>query len=52
MRREVTLEEISDGRLYEANDMVRQTARTVKDVLTAVPEWEIPLCWILWTYGV
>ena len=23
MRREVTLEEISDGRLYEANDMVK-----------------------------
>ena len=23
MRREVTLEEISDGRLYDANDMVK-----------------------------
>ena len=44
MRREVTLEEISDGRLYEANDMV-------KAVLTAVREWEILLYWIRWMYG-
>ena len=51
MRREVTLEEISDGRLYEANDMVRQTVRTVRAVLTAVREWEILLYWIRWMYG-
>ena len=36
MRREVTLEEISDGRLYDANDMV----------MTAVQGWEILSFWI------
>ena len=39
MRREVTLEEISDGRLYDANDMV-------KAVMTAVQGWEILSFWI------
>ena len=30
MRREVTLEEISDGRLYEANDMVKADCQDCK----------------------
>ena len=30
MRREVTLEEISDGRLYEANDMVKTDCQDCK----------------------
>ena len=31
MRREATLEEISDGRLYQANDMVRADCQDCKD---------------------
>ena len=46
MRREVSLEEISDGRLYELNDMVKADCRIVQDVMTAVREWGIQLCWI------
>ena len=42
MRREVTLEEISDGRLYDANEIVR----TAKAVMTAVQGWEILSFWI------
>lgn len=30
MRREVTLEEISDGRLYDANDMVKADCQDCK----------------------
>ena len=30
MQREVTLEEISDGRLYEANDMVKADCQDCK----------------------
>lgn len=45
MRREVTLEEISDGRLYEANDMVKADCQDCKGCLTAVREWEILLYW-------
>lgn len=51
MRREVTLEEISDGRLYEANDMVKADCQDCKGCLTAVREWEILLYWIRWMYG-
>ena len=39
MRREVTLEEISDGRLYDANDMVKADCQDCKgchDCCTAV----------------
>ena len=48
MRREVSLEEISDGRLYELNDMVKADCQDVQDVMTAVREWGIQLCWIPW----
>ena len=40
MRREVTLEEISDGRLYEANDMVKADCQDCKgcfDCCTGIP---------------
>ena len=46
MRREVTLEEISDGRLYDANDMVKADCQTAKAVMTAVQGWEILSFWI------
>lgn len=46
MRREVTLEEISDGRLYDAECMSKQIVRTAKAVMTAVQGWEILSFWI------
>lgn len=46
MRREVTLEEISDGRLYDANDMVKADCQDCKGVMTAVQGWEILSFWI------
>ena len=51
MRREQTLEEISDGKLYDSNDMVKADCQDCKAVLTAVREWEILLYWIRWMYG-
>ncbi len=42
MRREVSLEEISDGKLYEANDMVKADCRIAQAVMTVAREWEIP----------
>ena len=38
MRREVTLEEISDGRLYDANDMVKADCQDCKAVMTAAQD--------------
>ena len=34
MRREVTLEEISDGRLYDANDMVKADCQDPKQAVS------------------
>lgn len=51
MKREVDLNEISDGRLYSSGDMVRWTVMTVKAALHAAREWEIPSYWIQWICG-
>ena len=45
MRREVTLEEISDGKLYDANDMVKADCQDCKAAVTAVRGWVIPCFW-------
>ena len=41
MRREQTLEEISDGKLYDSNDMVKADCMIVKDAVTVAREWVI-----------
>ena len=41
MRREQTLEEISDGKLYDSNDMVKADCHDCEGAVTAVREWEI-----------
>mgnify|MGYP000367457226 CR=1 FL=1 len=46
MLRDIDLNEISDGRLYTANDMVKADCMAVRDVLPAVRAWEILLYWI------
>ena len=46
MERNIDLNEISDGRFYTANDMVRQIVRDVKDVLSVVTEWASLFYWI------
>ena len=46
MRREVTLEEISDGKLYDANDMVKADCQECKGAVTAVRGWGILCFWI------
>ena len=45
MLRDIDLNEISDGRLYTANDMVKLIVWAVRGVLPAVRAWEIPLFW-------
>ena len=40
MKRNVDINEISDGKLYTANDMLKQIVMTAKDVPIAVREWE------------
>ena len=42
MRREVRMEEISDGKLYRAEDMVGPAAGTARAVPPAAIAWEIP----------
>lgn len=46
MRREVTLEEISDGRLYDANDMVKADCQDCKGCHDCCTGWEILSFWI------
>ena len=41
MERNIDMKEVSDGRLYTSNDLV-------KAALPVVREWGSPLCWILW----
>ena len=49
MRRDVSLEEISDGKLYGANDMVKaELPRIAQAAVTAAREWGIHWYWILW----
>ena len=43
MKRNVDLNEISDGRLYSANDMVKVNVEIVQGVLHAVRIWELRL---------
>ena len=35
MKRQVTMEEISDGRLYDANDMVKADCHDCEDTMAA-----------------
>ena len=51
MRRDVTLEEISDGKLYGSNDMVKADCRIAEAAATAVREWGILSSWILMMSG-
>ena len=48
MKRQVTMEEISDGKLYTSNDLVKQTVAIVRDATPVVRGWEARLCWIRW----
>ena len=41
MLRDVTMEEISDGKLYRADDLVKADCHDCKG------SWENPFCWIL-----
>ena len=45
MERRIDLAEISDGKRYGSEDMVK-AAQTVRAALPAVGAWEIPFCWI------
>ena len=45
MERNIDLNEISDGRFYTANDMVRADCQGC-DVPSVVTEWESPFYWI------
>ena len=53
MRREVTLEEISDGRLYEANDMVKADCQDCKSPVLSQAFQPVQdlLPGIRWMYG-
>ena len=44
MLREGDINDISDGKLYTLNDMVRADVRTAPDALPAAAGWVIPLC--------
>ena len=46
MRRDVDLNEISDGKLYTSNDMVKADCYDCRGVRHAVAEWENPSFWI------
>lgn len=46
MKRNVSLAEISDGRLYKANDMEKRIAVVAMAVPGVVTAWAIPLSWI------
>ena len=50
MRREQTLEEISDGKLYDSNDMVKADCHDCEGAVTVVREWEILCSWIHMMY--
>ena len=41
MRRDVDLNEISDGKLYTSNDMVKADCYDCQGVRHAVAEWEV-----------
>ena len=51
MKREVDLNEISDGRLYSSGDMVKVDCHDCEAALHAAREWEIPSYWIQWICG-
>lgn len=48
MERNIDMKEVSDGKLYTSNDMVKADCGGCRAVLPAVAEWENPLCWTLW----
>ena len=47
MERRIDLAEISDGKLYGAEDMVKADCGDCEAALPAVRAWGIPFCWIL-----
>lgn len=51
MRREVTLEEISDGRLYEANDMVKADCQDCKGCFDCCTGMGDSVVLTRWMYG-
>lgn len=48
MKRNVNLEEISDGRLYDENDMVKAGCDDCKGCSACCRGMGIPSFWILW----
>ena len=48
MKRQVTMEEISDGKLYTSNDLVKADCGDCEDATPVVRGWEARLCWIRW----
>lgn len=46
MERNVTMAEISDGKLYSRDDMVKAGAMIAGAVRRAATEWVIRSCWI------
>ena len=49
MERNIDMKEVSDGRLYTSNDLVKADYGGCGGAaLPVVREWGSPLCWILW----
>ena len=46
MERRIDLAEISDGKRYGSEDMVKAGCADCQAALPAVGAWEIPFCWI------
>lgn len=46
MERNVTMAEISDGKLYSRDDMVKAGCDDCRGVRRAATEWVIRSCWI------
>ena len=48
MKRQVTMEEISDGKLYTSNDLVKADCGDCEGCHACCTGWEARLCWIRW----
>ena len=48
MKRQVTMEEISDGKLYTSNDLVKADCDDCEGCHACCTGWEARLCWIRW----